>query len=290
MGKIDVWMPIYIGDYLRDTTELTAEEHGAYLLLLMHYWLKNGEIGAEIGRITRVCKTQEETARFLLGSFFTLVDGNYRNKRADEELEKANLRRAKATENGKRGGRKPKNNPGETGGYTGRFAVGIPESNPEHNPGESSSPSPSPSNKEDIILAPLAASAQPSKTVTASPSAVAVATKPKKLVDHLYAPIWESFISRTPAMANYPAQGKAVNRLIEFIRQHAARDDPDAALELSKQLVTKYWNLLQSGDRFWRQQPFTPMNLASPGILDRVIHEIQATQPISEVDYDSIPF
>ena len=56
MPKVDIWMPIYIGDYLGDTIELSAAEHGAYLLLLMHYWLKKGEIGEDIERLSRVCK------------------------------------------------------------------------------------------------------------------------------------------------------------------------------------------------------------------------------------------
>ena len=45
MAKTGIWMPVYIGDYLRDTQDLSAEEHGVYFLLLMHYWQKNEQIG-----------------------------------------------------------------------------------------------------------------------------------------------------------------------------------------------------------------------------------------------------
>lgn len=137
MAKVDIWMPVYIGDYLRDTEELNAEEHGAYLLLLMHYWLKGGVIGSDVARLSRVARTSEETARFILGYYFTLEDGNYKNKRADEEMGNAQKRRDAARENGRSGGRPRKNNPQITGG----FSVGIPDDNRAGNPQKSSSSS-----------------------------------------------------------------------------------------------------------------------------------------------------
>ncbi len=139
MAKTDIWMPVYIGDYLRDTEELSSEEHGVYLLLLMHYWQKKGEIGCDIDRLARVARTNEETARFILGYFFTIVDGNYKNKRADQEIQNADNRRESARENGQKGGRPSKNNPQITGGLTGGFDL----ANRAGNPQKSSSSSPS---------------------------------------------------------------------------------------------------------------------------------------------------
>ena len=137
MPRVDIWMPIYIGDYLRDTEELSAAEHGSYLLLLMHYWMKNGEIGSDIDRLTRVARTCEETCRFILGSYFEFVDGNYKNKRADIEMRNAENRRVASRENGHKGGRPTKNNLQETGG----LSVGIPSGNLDYNLQKSSSPS-----------------------------------------------------------------------------------------------------------------------------------------------------
>lgn len=137
---------------------------------------------------------------------------------------------------------------------------------------------------DSIIAPPPDFSTQP-EPVPASPSAGAVVKKP---TDPLYQAIWQSFTAKTPTMANYAAQGKATNRLIEFVRKHADPDDPDSAPALARQLVTKYWELTQGRDRFWTAQPFTPMNLSSAGILDRVLLEMQKKK--QEVDYDSIPF
>jgi len=81
-------MPLDIGDYLRDTGHLTVAEHGAYLLLIMHYWL-NGGLPAEermIARISRMPPDQWSESRDVIAALFR--DG-WRHKRIDEEMTKA---------------------------------------------------------------------------------------------------------------------------------------------------------------------------------------------------------
>ena len=77
MAKPDIWMPLYIGDYLSATTHLSAEESGAYLHLLMHQW-KNGSLPADsesLRRIARVDKDAWSIAWAVLGLFFDHAQG-----------------------------------------------------------------------------------------------------------------------------------------------------------------------------------------------------------------------
>lgn len=53
------WMPLHIADYLADTGHLTATEHGAYLLLIMHYW-QNGHLPENERVIARIAKLTPE--------------------------------------------------------------------------------------------------------------------------------------------------------------------------------------------------------------------------------------
>jgi uncharacterized protein YdaU (DUF1376 family) len=288
MAKVDIWMPIYIGDYLRDTEELSDKEHGAYLLLLMHYWLKRGEIGCDIDRLARVAKTDSITARFILGSYFTLIDGNYKNKRADVEMRNANSRRLAATENGKKGGRPAHNNPQETGGLSVGIPAGEPAGVPKRNPRKSSSSSSSSSssplrkrereyknnsNEHAEALPPLEL-VKPSKDVA--------------IPDPLYQAIFQSFIAQAGAFTNYPKEAQAIKRIIKYCEQHAPRYADGDKIKLAEKVIIKYHELTQNGERFWRGQPFTPSSLSASGIFDRVLVEIGQTQ--EERATDGIPF
>ncbi|MBB3453916.1 uncharacterized protein YdaU (DUF1376 family) [Rhizobium sp. BK313] len=82
------WMPLHIADYLADTGHLTAAEHGAYLLMIMHYWQNGGLPDNErlIARIAKLSADQWEESRDVLAMLFG--DG-WSHKRIDAELEKA---------------------------------------------------------------------------------------------------------------------------------------------------------------------------------------------------------
>ncbi len=82
------WMPLHISEYLADTGHLNATEHGAYMLLIMHYWQKGGLPTDErlIARIARLSPDQWADSRDVLADLF-LAD--WRHKRIDAELAKA---------------------------------------------------------------------------------------------------------------------------------------------------------------------------------------------------------
>jgi uncharacterized protein YdaU (DUF1376 family) len=79
------WMPLYVGDYLGDTGHLTTAQHGAYLLLMMHYWRK-GELPGDDRQLCKITKLPLKTwcaYRPILQDFFH--DG-WKHKRIEAEL------------------------------------------------------------------------------------------------------------------------------------------------------------------------------------------------------------
>ena len=89
MSKTDIWMPLYIGDYLAGTRRLSTLQHGAYLLLLMEYWRSgplpddDEQLAVIAGMDARSWRAQATSVR----RFFTPgSDGLLHQKRADIEL------------------------------------------------------------------------------------------------------------------------------------------------------------------------------------------------------------
>jgi uncharacterized protein YdaU (DUF1376 family) len=88
--KVDAWMPMHIGQYMAATGHLSTEEHGMYLLLLMHAWAAAGVIPGDPERVRRICRADPKNwARSCatILDFLTLQpDGTYRQKRLEAEL------------------------------------------------------------------------------------------------------------------------------------------------------------------------------------------------------------
>lgn len=79
------WMPLYIADYRADTAHLCAAEHGAYLLLIMHYW-QTGALphdDTQLARIACMTPAQWKKARPVIAALF---GPGWIHKRIDAEL------------------------------------------------------------------------------------------------------------------------------------------------------------------------------------------------------------
>jgi uncharacterized protein YdaU (DUF1376 family) len=85
-------MPLYVGRYLADTGHLTVCEHGAYVLLLMHYWC-NGPLPDDDKQLSTIARTERKAWDKVVGPalrpFFRAIDGKLHQKRSDIELAKA---------------------------------------------------------------------------------------------------------------------------------------------------------------------------------------------------------
>jgi len=90
MSKSDAWMPLYWGDYLRDTVHLTATGHGGYLLLIGRYWtagsLPNDD--AKLAAFARMTRKEWAEHGETIKEFFTVDGDMLRHKRIDAEKAK----------------------------------------------------------------------------------------------------------------------------------------------------------------------------------------------------------
>jgi len=98
------WIPLYIGDYYRDTRHLTTLQHGAYLLLIMEYWTKGSlpKTPQELRKICGLSYHQWRSNSLAIASFFT---PDWRHARVERELEKAKEISLKRAVYGAKGGR-----------------------------------------------------------------------------------------------------------------------------------------------------------------------------------------
>jgi uncharacterized protein YdaU (DUF1376 family) len=142
MADTDAWMPLWVGDYLADTQDLTTEEHGAYLLLLMTAWRNGGRLPAAPDRLARIAKLKarewSETWK-ALERFFDRDGEELVQNRLARELAEAIAKRAAASEHGRKGARaRHGSSPGSARAEPEQEAYAAREE-----PGDKPSPSPS---------------------------------------------------------------------------------------------------------------------------------------------------
>ena len=81
------WMPLYIADYLADTGHLSTVEHGAYMLLIMHYWQHEG-LPDDERRLARIARLSPDEWQDVRDSLADLFDDGWKHGRIDRELQR----------------------------------------------------------------------------------------------------------------------------------------------------------------------------------------------------------
>lgn len=125
-------MPMYWDAYLADTTHLTTEEHGAYLLLLGAMWRRNGTVpddDKDNARILGLTKGKWLKIKQRLSDFLIYENNHISQKKLQKTWKKTQETIQKNRQNGAKGGR-PKTNKNNDLGK----AVGSDWDNPNDNP------------------------------------------------------------------------------------------------------------------------------------------------------------
>lgn len=104
------YMPVYIGDFLTDTMDLTPDQMGAYWLLCMAYWQNQGALPSEINYLLRASRMQKriKSLQGILDRYFEVHGDLLIHHRIEKELNRARTAYAQRaqgarTANGKRG-------------------------------------------------------------------------------------------------------------------------------------------------------------------------------------------
>ena len=101
------FMQLYVGDYLADTLDLTCEEHGAYLLLLMTMWRNGGKLPNDtrkLARVTRLSAKKWGAVWAEIGRFFDDDGEHITNARLTKEYQKAASKSESRADAGSKGG------------------------------------------------------------------------------------------------------------------------------------------------------------------------------------------
>lgn len=97
------WMPLYVRDYLADTVHLSTLEHGAYLMLILYYWLHEG-LPSEDAKLARIVHLPPEQWAEIRSTLAELFEPEWRHKRIETELTITKEKYQKRAKAGRQGG------------------------------------------------------------------------------------------------------------------------------------------------------------------------------------------
>lgn len=92
MSDTRTWLPLFPRDFLADTGHLTAEQTGAYLLLLMRSWMA-GPLPTDDGQLARICRVSvlvwNRRIKPTVLQFFDIDGATMTQKRLEKERARA---------------------------------------------------------------------------------------------------------------------------------------------------------------------------------------------------------
>ena len=197
---------LYVGDYQRDTAHLSVTEHGAYLLMLQHYYATERPLptGKALHRMLRAQdKVEREAIDSVVEQYWVEEAEGLINARARQEIAKSDHQRSVNREVGKRGGR-PKRT--ETESVSKSVHESVHESEPNDNPNQTpdtrhqrsnTPPLTPPGGVHDDACPPLPAPENP----------------PKRAAVHEFPPGFDRFWQAYPRKTAKPHAAKAFARL-----------------------------------------------------------------------------
>lgn len=103
----------HLGDYSKDTGHLSVTEHGAYRMLLDHYYSTEAGLPTDLNKLCRIARAMSRAERDAVqrvsAEFFVMREGFLIQKRVEVELAEYRKLKQRNSENGRCGGRPPKN-------------------------------------------------------------------------------------------------------------------------------------------------------------------------------------
>lgn len=80
------YLPFYVGDYLKETRRLTTEEHGAYVLLILEYWAKGGNLPDDDVQLARIVGLKLPTWRKMRPVIKAFFHDGWQHEGLDKQL------------------------------------------------------------------------------------------------------------------------------------------------------------------------------------------------------------